>query len=243
MKIIVDSREHKLLQELQNISFNDYESKSLDIGDIHICDDSLNILMIIERKTIPDLLSSIKDGRYSEQSLRLSSCDLHNHYIYYLIEGPITKPNDNLVISTMCSLSYFKGFSSIRTNNIKDTAKILTQFVAKLKKDIAAQRSPYYLENIASSDPIDYCSNIKTSKKENITPENILHIILKQIPSVSDKTAKTIHNKYHTLKNLLDNMMTNDTCLNDLKIDNEKTGKSRKINKTAIQNIFKFLLC
>jgi ERCC4 domain. len=29
-------------------------------------------LLIIERKTINDLLASIKDGRYTEQSLRLS---------------------------------------------------------------------------------------------------------------------------------------------------------------------------
>lgn len=242
MKIIVDNREHTLLNELHNIEYNNFQIQTLDIGDIHICDNSFNILSIIERKTIPDLLSSIKDGRYNEQSLRLSNFDLNNHNIYYLIEGTVTKSNESLVYSTLCSLSFFKGYSILRTSNIKDTTKLLTQFVTKIEKDFKNHRLPFYCQTEQPHENIDYCSTIKSNKKENINPENILHLLLKQIPSVSDKTAKTIHSKYLSLKNLLDDMVTNKNCLNDLKLENEKTGKSRKINKKAIDNIFKFLL-
>ena len=41
--------------------------------------------LIFERKSLADLISSIKDGRYIEQSFRLSECSLDNHNIYYII--------------------------------------------------------------------------------------------------------------------------------------------------------------
>jgi len=47
------------------------EVKNLDIGDIIIYNGSYKL--IIERKTINDLVSSIKDGRYREQKMRLLS--------------------------------------------------------------------------------------------------------------------------------------------------------------------------
>ena len=39
------------------------------------------------------MLSSIKDGRYEEQSYRLNGLSHHNHNIVYLIEGDVNKVN------------------------------------------------------------------------------------------------------------------------------------------------------
>ena len=55
-------------------------------GKTIIKDDDEKEVIIIERKTINDLSSSIRDSRYYEQSFRLSECNIPNHYIYYLIE-------------------------------------------------------------------------------------------------------------------------------------------------------------
>lgn len=47
--------------------------------------------VLIERKTVADLMASIRDGRYDEQSYRLThSAEYHPHNIYYLIEGAPT---------------------------------------------------------------------------------------------------------------------------------------------------------
>jgi threonine dehydrogenase-like Zn-dependent dehydrogenase len=44
--------------------------------------------MIIERKTLADLLASIKDGRYEEQSHRLKyASGFPSHNVLYIIEG------------------------------------------------------------------------------------------------------------------------------------------------------------
>jgi len=239
MKLRIDNREHKLIELTNDNSFNFIEISTLDIGDIHICDNSNNILVIFERKTIPDLLSSIKDGRYSEQSLRLSENNLHNHNIYYLIEGHIGKyHNENLIYSTLCSISYFKGFSIYRTLNISETFKFLLQFYRKIEKD---KRIGYYNENNTNKENIDYCSTIKTKKKDNINPDNILKILLIQIPGISDKIAFPIYDKYKKLDNLLYTINTNENELYELKLINEKTNKSRKINKKSIENLILYL--
>ena len=248
MKKIIDNIEKKIIDELSHRENFIFESKVLDVGDIHICDTSDNILFIIERKTISDLLSSIKDGRYSEQSLRLSSHKLSNHNIHYLIEGSITKYQDeNLIYSTMCSLTYFKGFSLLRSNSVKETCDILIAFLKKMKRESEKGKDCYYSNtdnsntDNSNTDNSDYCSTIKTTKKENITPENILQLMLMQIPRINYKTASAIANKYTNISNLLNIIQNNKTELYNVKILNEKTQKTRRINKNAIDNMCNFL--
>ena len=60
----------------------------LPIGDI-ILEYLGKEIIIIERKSAADLEASIKDGRYEEQSYRLSNSEVHNHNIIYLIEGSL----------------------------------------------------------------------------------------------------------------------------------------------------------
>lgn len=238
MKIAIDNRELKLIKCLENMNDLPFiEYRSLDIGDIHICDNSNNIIIIIERKTISDLLSSIKDGRYSEQSARLNECSTHNHNIYYLIEGIIPKnQNMSLVHSTFCSLSYIKGFSLLRTFSIDETVKLILQFCKKLDKNT---NGSFYDTNIDKKK--DYCSSIKIKKKDNITPNNILQIFLMQIPDISDKTAKAIVEQYDNIRDLL-NIINNDTDkLYDIQVSNEKSSKSRKISKKCVKNLITYL--
>jgi 5,10-methylene-tetrahydrofolate dehydrogenase/methenyl tetrahydrofolate cyclohydrolase len=87
----------------------------------------------------------------------------------------------------------------------------------------------------------DYVSVIKKVKKENITPDNIGEIMLCQIPGISAVTALTIMEKFQTLPNLIKEMELNNDCLKDICSTNSK-GQTRKINKTSIANIVKFLL-
>ena len=78
-------------------------------------------------------------------------------------------------------------------------------------------------------------------KKENITPENIGEIMLCQIPGISSVTALAIMVKFKTLQNLIKELENNNDCLKDITSTNAK-GQTRRINKTSIANIVKFLL-
>ena len=86
MFIKVDSREKDLQAKMSFYissipAFRNLKviTESLPIGDVIITGNNNEDILIIERKTIVDLLSSIKDGRYEEQSYRLNGTPLHNH--------------------------------------------------------------------------------------------------------------------------------------------------------------------
>ena len=135
-----------------------------------ICDDTGVEKLIIERKTINDLLASVKDGRYDEQSCRLSGHEIPNHNIIYLIEGGIipTHFNRALLFSSMFSLGYYKGFSVFRTMSVEETAFFITNTVQKMDKENAKGREAY-----SSEKTTDYISTIKKVKSDNINPTNI----------------------------------------------------------------------
>lgn len=253
MKIIIDSREPIALQNLIKEKINKNINlqiiiENLDLGDIQIFRNNSDIIpsLIIERKCLNDLISSIKDGRYNEQSFRLNHSKLHNHNIFYLIEGTIdhikNEQSKQMIYSSMLSLSYFKGFSLINTNNITQSSNIIVKFIEKLNKE--PNKLSFYNnnnENNNESNNIEknYTQVIKSSKKSNITKDNILEIMLMQIPGVSSIVAAKISNNFKSLKNLLENLENNPDCLNNLKYDGEI---NRKFSKTTLINIKEYLL-
>jgi ERCC4-type nuclease len=162
--------------------------------------------------------------------------------------------------SAMFSVNYFKGFSVMRTNNLEETAMIACNMAYKLVSGLKAGKLGFYnntmptnISNDTSSseqnnnpddakEPTekDYCSVIKKVKKENITPENIGEIMLCQIPGVSSVSALAILAQFNTLPNLIKSIQEDETCLNNI-FTTDANGKTRKISKTAIATIIKFL--
>ena len=244
ININIDYREKELINILEDkgVPFN---NKNLELGDITYTDQSGNNLLIIERKTVNDLASSIKDGRYMEQSLRLDSIGLHNHNIIYLIEGdierykapPIKNPvTVEAIYSSIFSIMYYKGFSVLKTRDIKETAEFIVRIYNKINKE---KKKGYYDVNKEET-KIEYASTIKTAKKDNITLENIDLIMLSQIPSVSKNIATIILSKYDGIADLIDSLRNDKHVLTDVKYE-VSNGKSRKISKTAVDNIVKYL--
>lgn len=233
-------------------SYNNIQiiKESLPIGDIIIYTDEGEELAIIERKTLQDLAASIRDGRYNEQSYRLNNCKLHNHAIYYLIEGdinrfrpskygknPVTK---KALISAMTSISFFKGFSLLRTNNVNETAETLLQMTDKISR--TKKSSFFYAEDKNDDNSVkSYLAVSKRVKKDNITKDNIGAIMISQIPGVSTNSASAIMDKYKTLDALILAMKKDHNALREI-VTKTKTGKSRKLSKSCTANIYNFLL-
>jgi ERCC4-type nuclease len=149
MNIVVDVREHGLVEKIQkmiNVSKEEIQIQmkieSLPLGDILIQTPTGNIAACIERKTFADLLASIKDGRYEEQSYRLANAaDLHVplHRIVYMIEGifsTLSESEEKLVLATMTSVQMFKGFSVWRTSGLQETAKTIVAMAGKIGRDL-----------------------------------------------------------------------------------------------------------
>ena len=235
--------------------------KSLDIGD-YLVEYEDKSLILFERKSLADLEASIKDGRYSEQSYRLNECAIANHNIIYLIEGSIINyKNKNFVnslYSSLLTLNYFKGFSIINSINTIETAEIIYRFVNKLLRE--KSKKGYYANTIKQNEEIssiniertnesnnesnnekineknDYVNALKTSKKSNVTKDNINIIMLMQIPNVNVVSATAIIEKYKTLKELVEALERDYECLNNIYVNN------RKISSNVIKSIKEYLL-
>ena len=65
--------------------------------------------------------------------------------------------------------------------------------------------------------------------------------MLCQIPGISSVTALAIIDKFKTISNLIESVQTDENCLDNIIYTNSK-NQQRKINKTSIANISKFLL-
>ena len=249
MEIIIDYREKKLIKlmksQLELYEYKNIEIKveNLPLGDIIIKKNEKELLTI-ERKSINDLASSIRDGRYKEQSFRLNNTNIHNHNIIYLIEGDISmwsnsysriKP-ETLYVS-LFSLLYFSGFSVVRTISLAETGEFILRITDKLNRS-KNKKSYYDLSNDKVSDYIDV---LKREKKNNITIENIDEIMLSQIPNVSISLSKILIEKYESIFNLKNKLEENEKCLDEIIIVN-KNNEERKLNKTVKNNIIKYLL-
>jgi ERCC4-type nuclease len=263
MRLILDTREHDLINLCELIITNDpnyttMETETLPIGDILIKTDEGKDVLIVERKSLKDLLASIKDGRYEEQSHRLknaSGFDPHN--VFYIIEGTFstlrTPLEKKLIISAMTSLAYFKGFSVIRTSGLQETADILIQMANKIDRNFMKGVLPWYLSRPSSTNEIieapasveggneekAYSGFVKKVKKENITPENMGEIMLCQIPGISTLYAQAILKAFGGFSKLMNEIKEGTAKFEN--ITYESKGKPRKIPKNCGEDISRFL--
>lgn len=262
---LIDKLNNNIISSFEEIKQATLEIHQLPLGDIIIGYSIEKPLVIIERKSFSDLFASLKDGRYNEQSFRLQhSSNIHCHNIIYLLEGTITSLNEDkrkLLYSCITSIQLFKGFSVIRSSSLDETANILLSMMDKIKRDLKKGKvlhNTYIplvnecvdenIENIKIENELlenkiineTYLTvGINKQKGKNIVPENIGAIILSQIPGINYITSEIIMKKYdNSFKSFYSALIeSNGEILNGLKNEN-----GRKISKTAILNIIKYIL-
>ena len=258
----IDVREQALIEKCRslissNISFKDLtiSTESLPIGDIIIMNEKIE-QVIIERKSVTDLMASIKDGRYEEQSFRLNGSECPNHNIIYLIEGNPQyscrgATEKATFFSSIFSINHYKGFSTMRTSTMDETAFVLCNMLNKVIKSKKDGRIPYSLKNSNNNNIGDvsggstnvsssYSSVVKKVKKDNITSENIGEIMLAQIPGVSSVSARSIFEEFKTMGNLIECISKDNMCLSHITMEDKK-GKKRKLGKNVVKIIVDYL--
>ena len=228
MKLIFDERETALYDLcLQSEIKLSCEKKVIPLADILITnDDESETYVYIERKSITDLLASIKDGRYAEQSYRLSNCCTNPHNVVYLIEGMLPPKDKKLVVSCIASLNYFKGFSVHRTVSMQETAFYLMAYADKLMRE--------GLKSTGGGSN-DYTSVVKVQKKANITTENIGQLFLMQIPGISSTTALEVMKPFKSFLEFVEHVKQNPEYLENIKL--ESNGKTRKLGSNVVKSI------
>jgi ERCC4-type nuclease len=247
VKLLVDNRECKFREVLEqkSVDLKEVETLNLENGDFVITIDNQPIV-IIERKTLSDLASSIKDKRYANQKMCLLSKYDRKH-IYYVIEG-----NFGGYCKTE-SQQYFSGIErkniigSILNTMIRDDIKVINTKSLEETYDLV-----FNIFERISKDPRKYISE----QKEHESTQSMLLVnknksntiffnILCQIPGISSKVASTITTKYDTLSKFYDAFVNLDDgeklkVLKELKLESS-TGASRAVSKTTLNSIITHL--
>lgn len=234
LKIIIDNREINLLNKIKERDLDIYKDKinieniNLELGDIKIIFNDIEY--IFERKTLTDLNNSIIDGRYKEQKNRLLSNYKH---ITYIIEGDdIIKSimrSDKKISSVYINSIYRDKINIIFTKNIFETTTFLLTLCTKFIDN------PDKYKNIEDKN-IEYIDTIKikSQKIKNITPDNCFILQLSQIPTISNKIATNIVNKYSSINILI-------SSINNCNNNNEKIKLLSEIDKVGNEKAKKIL--
>ena len=286
-EIVVDDRErafHDKCLEHPLIIENKIKliKQKLDIGDILLQKRTMDllqqqqqqveILCIIERKSFTDLLQSIKDGRYEEQSFRLlNASHIHSHNIVYLIEGSredikmrLNQEEQKRYYSSMASLLFFKGFSVLKTYHLHDSVETIVNFAEKMQREIFKNKKTlaFHLSKNEEKEKkeeqkeqqdqeeqaatIQYVDVIKKCKKDNITKENFGEIVISQIPGVGAASAKAIMKEFTNFAAFLTAIQSDPLLIERICLETTSAGqadkKKRKISKSVANKILNFLL-
>jgi ERCC4-type nuclease len=231
--IAIDCREHGLREYFSTDPH--YSFVNLEVGDIvfYIEDE---IKLIIERKTIPDLYSSIRDGRHREQKARLFA-NYPKSKILYLLEGSVLdnqrRMNIDVVYGSIVNTILRDNLRIIHSSSIEETAKYISIITKRL-----TEKPEFFASGGGGIDAEpDYATTIKLKKKDNLTPQLCQILQLAQIPSLSVTKAKIIIAEYGNISKLMDYLRgeTQEDLIN-LKINDRKLG-----NK-AVDKLREYLL-
>lgn len=146
-------------------------------------------------------------------------------------------------VASKLRLPYYTSKLSVSENSHAISA------MSSIRPDTKGKTS----EDYDSDENEKYCAALKTHKEKNeyITPDNINIIMLTCVPGISSKVATQLMREYKTIQNLLYQLEKSPNMLNTFMIKTEGAGAGagaaskttfRKINKTSVENIKKFLI-
>ena len=241
--IIIDNREHKLIELIKNTSsfIIPYEIQNLQIGDIIIKPSNHpEHSLIIERKCMPDMISSIKDGRYKEQKLRLQAeTNNTNSIICYLLEGLITdlrKPTDKTLLYGSIISSIFRDtIPVIRTTSLQETLDILVRLHERMTKNI---NDFFSLKNKNTTEKL--IIDTGTNSIVEHTNSSIENTIENSSISSNSSSNSSIINTINTNTTILDtsnNLNDNNLYLQSIKKCKKENMTPKMWNQLILTNI------
>jgi ERCC4-type nuclease len=237
MYFFLDNRETYLKERLSGVT-----CANLDIGDVVVSASATDpspdaLLMVFERKTLADLVSSIKDGRHHEQKARLlewrRSAVPGRRRVYYVIEGWRPNSPDKMQVSAVINTLFRDDIAVVL---LKDASETLAFFTETFNR-FTTEPAKYSATEGGTGTEADYISQVKMKKNKNITPANVLVFQLSQIPGISTKIAQGIAAAHPTMSAFVRALDALESPVERAKyVENIPIGDNRKVGKkTAIK--------
>jgi len=219
LEIVVDVRERALIAALRSrpelllldAENDDVTVRGLDVADVEIRDRGGRLLMLIERKTMGDLASSLADGRYHEQKHRIRSlADATGATPMYCIEGASSGfAFDGRFSASTCPPRIRGLVTSLLvrhrtlvafTRDVADTAAFVLQATKTLRQ---RQQQQQQTSSSSSSYATVACRQAAAKKSANLDPAQCFLQQLCQVPGVSSGIAKNLAASYASMGDLV----------------------------------------
>lgn len=231
----VDNREVKVKDYIKV----PYILENLEHGDYQIFNDETPLL-IIERKTICDLASSVKDGRYKNQKIALLE-KFPSSMLYYVIEGDfdfidsessLYGLSKKTIISCVINTMIRDNIKVITTKNMINTVELISGIYNRVKEN------PEKYSNSSNSEQI-ITHNIK---EKDLTCNKLFIKQLCQIPCISGKTAEAISLNYASMADFVLTLNLLSTVAEKMKeLSKIKLTNNKRIASSAVTNILKYV--
>lgn len=244
----VDYHEAALIEIIKNLfpEGNNYITTNTELpcGDIQFVVDGDPVL-VVERKTLQDLLSSILSNRFREQraNMLLARQQHPNIGLCFVIEGDASR----LYMPANCRLSVAKLKSIMnRLYPIYQIAVVWTQdamgtftWLAEIQDRYLKSGSPARILSLVTE-----ADRVLAGNKRRVKPEFYLQSALSLINGVSPERAKLLAEHYGTLANLMECyriLARPEDCelmLKDFIVPGQKKHLGRKLSKLIYHSIY-----
>jgi ERCC4-type nuclease len=226
MELTVDAREAAVIAGLGDGA---YTKESLVLGDARLRRDDAEIL--VERKTWPDLLASIRDGRFREQRARLLAWraeDPVGRKVVYVLEGAV--PDDDACRSAAHRLTLVYGFGVWKTVSPVETAAHLL-WMKEHHANLLRRSEP-------DADRIDDLQKSMVPRKRDIqTPKNLLIALLASIHGVSRASAAVLAGDYPSVSAFVSGWRERGEAVM-AGLDAPAGGRKKKIGPAIASSVF-----
>jgi len=263
MELVIDDREKAISNLLQENSEIKYTVKRITIGDYSLILND-NIEMIVERKTLKDLASSILDGRKDNIAKLIELRLQTNCKIAYIIEGNTPNYNRKInripyknLLAHLDHLMMRDNVFILYTKSPEDTLERLTYLLKNIstikKGGDNAKNITYTEKNITDNEIPILNTNIQNINIQNTNTQNTNDLLnqkivitipeikfLSKIPGISLSMAEILYEKKITLNLIYNNI----SILEDIKYPsgrkfNYSKIKIKKLPAKTIKSILK----
>lgn len=232
-----------LASKLENDGLK-YVFENLECGDFIVKVDGRPVI-VFERKTVRDLLASIKDGRYRDQKQRMVDT-FGRENIVYVIEGVFTYHGDmqgftevehKSLKTSIINTQLRDKIAVMRTQDTIETCALLHEILLRVSKDthkyiagdsnVEMQKSPLNLQH--------------SRRKENGTKTDVFTQQLCQISGISQKTAEALCKEFIDMKTFYERLLSLDNEQKLKLLKNIYLKDNRRINSKVAERIIQYM--
>jgi ERCC4-type nuclease len=240
IKIWIDNNEPKSLKSKMTNGGVNFQIYNLPVGDIAFTDNMNKGIVVVERKTLPDLEASMKDGRFDNQIYRLKRIKSMPIYLVEMCGKPrsISLP---FLKQRLITISLYHKIHVIRVRDMRGTVEVIKKIYKCLMKyhPIANNKDALKEYGKCMEKTI---KRIPTKSSLN-RPENYLINALILIPGIGHNCAVSIFKKYSSIPVLYREYIKNINCYDFLSmvVISKNNVRVRRVGDVRARKIIKYL--